>query len=86
MPTISLAQEIQRIVRRDDFGITKKGGNANEQTVHETGVIPVSPLSIFYVPGAARGMRYHATPVEVLFPSRRGARNTRPQDLVRSPL
>jgi hypothetical protein len=67
MPTISLAREIKLIVRRDDSGITEKGGNANAQTVYETGVIPVSPLSIFYVPGAARGMRYHATAVETFF-------------------
>jgi hypothetical protein len=57
MPTISHAQEIKLIVRRDDFGITKKGGNAHDQTVHETGVIPVSALSFFYAPGAGHGMR-----------------------------
>ncbi len=50
-------REIKLIVRRDDFEITKKGGNAHDQTVHETGVIPVSALSFFYAAGAARGMR-----------------------------
>ena len=57
MPTISHAEEIKLIVRRDDFGIRKKGGNAHGQTVHKMGVTPVSALSFFYAPGAARGMR-----------------------------
>jgi hypothetical protein len=46
----------------------QKGGNAHDHTVHETGVIRVSVLSIFYAPGAARGMRYHATTVATFFP------------------
>jgi len=42
-------------------GDTKKGGKAHDHTVHETGVILVPALSIFYAAGAARGMREHAT-------------------------